>query len=132
MQPVVEVVAELSLLDHREKIAIGRSDQADVDLITMRGADRLDFVGLDRAEQLRLEPERQLADLVEEQRSAVGRAEVAHRIFAGISERSAHVSEQLRFGQRLDQVGTVEGDERPTGRRAERMQRAGDVFLAGA
>jgi len=98
----------------------------------LRRADRLDLVSLDRAQQLGLEAQRQLADLVKEKGSAIGRAEVAERILAGVGERSAHVSEQLGFGERLDQVGTVEGDERPPWDWAERVQRACYQFLTGA
>ena len=89
-------------------------------------------MGLDRAQQLGLQAQRQLADLVEEQGAAVGRAEVAERVLAGVGEGAAHVAEELRFGQRLDQVGAVEGDERAAGRSAERMQRSRHQLLAGA
>ena len=98
----------------------------------MRRTDRLNLVSLDRAQQLGLQPQRQLADFVQEQRAAVGRAEVAERILAGVGERAAHMAEQLRLGQRLDQVGAVEGDERAPGAEPERMQRSRHQLLAGA
>ena len=63
-------------------------------------ADAADLALLQHAQQLRLQRERQLADLVEKQRAAVGFLEqpglVAHRI----GERAAHVTEQLGLEQR--------------------------------
>jgi len=47
-------------------------DQADVDLDRALGADRIDFAFLDRAQQLDLHVEAQLADFVEEERTAIG------------------------------------------------------------
>src|SRR5258705_4693737 len=126
VQAIVKVVAECPLFDHRAKIAIGGRDQPDINLIIVRRSDRLNLVSLDRPQQLGLESQRKFADLVKEQRSAVGRAKVAERILARIGECAAHVSEELGFGQRLDQVGTVEGDERPAWSWAERMQRTRD------
>ena len=39
--------------------------------------------------------------------------------------------EQLRFGQRIDQVRAVESDEWAVGHRAQAVQRTRDEFLAG-
>ena len=48
-----------------------RRDDAHVDLAIAGGAERLDLLALERAQKTRLQLERQLADLVEEQRAAV-------------------------------------------------------------
>ncbi len=132
VEPVVEVVAELPRLDHRAQVAIGRRDQPNINRVGARRADRLDLVGLDRAQQLGLEAQRQLADFVQEQGAAVGRAEIAKRILARVGESAAHMAEELRLGQRLDQVGAIEGHERAARDRAQRMQRPRDELLAGA
>ena len=63
-------------------------------------ADRLDLALLQRAQQLDLRRQRQLADLVEEQRAAVGLDELAGVLFGGAGEGALLVAEQ----NRLDQV----------------------------
>ena len=50
---------------------MGRGDHADVDVDRVRLADAADLAPLEHAQQLRLQVERELADLVEEQRAAV-------------------------------------------------------------
>ena len=112
IEAVEKIVAELTRLDHRTQVAIGRCDQANINRIGTRRPDRLNLMRLDRAQQFGLQAQRQLADLVQEQGPAVGRSEIAERILARVGKRAAHVPEQLRLGQRLDQVRAVEGHER--------------------
>ena len=126
----VEIVAKRSRFDHRAQVAIRRRDQPQINLVAMRRADRLNLVRLDRAQQLGLELERQLADLVQEQRAAVGRAEIALRFVARVGKGATHVTEQLRLGQRFDQVGAVQRHERTVWNRPQRMKCARDQFLA--
>src|SRR3984957_12146683 len=71
----VEIVAKRAGFDHRAQVAIRRRHQSQINLVAMGRAYRLNLMRLDRAQQLGLELERQLADLVKEQRAAVGRAE---------------------------------------------------------
>ena len=75
---------------------------------------------------------RHLADLVEEQRAAVGDLEQAARVALGAGERAAHVAEQRRLQQRLGDGGAVLADERAVAARAVRMDGARDQLLAGA
>ena len=70
VEAVVEVLAELARLDHLLEVAVGRGDDADVDLLGLAVADAEDDPLLQRAQQLHLQLQRQLADLVEEQRAA--------------------------------------------------------------
>ena len=81
------------------EVAVGRGDDAHVDGDLLLPADRLDAALLERAQQLRLQIDRQLADLVEEQRAAVGALERALAIRVGAGERAFDVTEQLRLDQ---------------------------------
>ena len=72
-----------------------------VDLERRRAADPLELALLEDAQQLRLDRERQLADLVEEQRAAVGPLEAARPLAVGAGEGAALVAEQLGLEQRL-------------------------------
>src|SRR5262249_3047774 len=66
-----QILAERLLADGPEQVAIGGGDDSDVDRDRRAAADALDLALLEDAEQLCLGLQRQLADLVEEERAAV-------------------------------------------------------------
>ena len=76
--------------------------------------------------------ERQLADLVEDQRAAVGLREEAGAARGGAGERALDVAEQLGVGEVGGQRGAVEADERLVRARRLRVEELGDELLAGA
>ena len=76
-QAVVQVFAERLRLDHRRQVAVRGGDDPDVDVHRPLAADADHFAVLHDAQQAHLRGERQLADLVEEQRAAVGLLEPA-------------------------------------------------------
>ena len=81
--------------------------------LTLAGAaDRLDDLLLERAQHLGLRLEAHVADLVEEQRAAVGQLELAAAIGDRAGERALHVPEQLALDQLLGNRGAVHLDER--------------------
>ncbi len=82
-EAVVEVVAEAALVDLALEVAVRRRDDAHVDALRCDVADAPDLALLERAQELRLELERELADLVEEDRAAVGRLEGAFAVAIG-------------------------------------------------
>src|SRR5262249_18390077 len=96
---VEEVAAEPPEPDLLLEIAVRRRDEADVDLAPAVGADALHHAVLQHAQQLRLERERGLADLVEEQRASVGELELAFALGDRAGERAARVAEQLALQQ---------------------------------
>ena len=99
-----------------------RRHDAHVDRRRLRRADADDLVRLEHAQQLRLQLQRQLADLVEEHRAAVGALEHAGAPLGGAGERALLVPEQLRLDQRRRHRRAVDHDERP--RRPPRRARA--------
>ncbi len=66
VEPEVEILAELALLDLAAQILAGRRDDAQVDLDRLVAADAAELALLEHAQELGLEIERQLAELVEE------------------------------------------------------------------
>ena len=70
VQPVEQVLAERAALHEVEQFAVGRGNNADVDLHRLAAADRLDGALLQRAQKLYLRGQRQFADFVEKQRAA--------------------------------------------------------------
>src|SRR4029450_12243945 len=71
VQPVEEIFAEVSGLSELAQIAVRRRDQPHVDVTILRRAKSADFPLLQYAQQASLCFERQLADLVQEERSAM-------------------------------------------------------------
>ena len=76
-EPVEEVFAEPAGGDLLGQRAVRRGDDAHVDLDRLGGADADDLAFLEHAQQLHLRGAGQLAELVEEERAAVGGLEVA-------------------------------------------------------
>src|SRR5262249_38959487 len=101
VEPIVEILAEALLGDGRQKLLVRRGDDAHVDPNGLVLADPSDLVLLNRAEELRLECERRLGDLVEEERAAIGLFEEAFSRRDGAGERAARVAEELALEQRL-------------------------------
>src|SRR5690606_1006727 len=95
-------------------------------------ADAHELALLEHAQQLRLRSARHLADLVEEERAAVGELEEAFALADRAGERALLVAEQLGLEQRLRHRGDVGGDERPVPARRQRVDAARYALLAGA
>ena len=67
VQAVVQVFTELADLRQALEVAVGRGDQAHIDLLRLHRADAANFTFLQHAQQASLGFERQFADFVEEQ-----------------------------------------------------------------
>src|SRR5206468_3121120 len=93
---------------------------------------RPDLVLLEDAQELRLERWRDVADLVQEDRAAVGFGEEPGRVADRAGEGAAHVPEELALEQRLGERAAVDGHERPLAARAVRVDGTCDELLAGA
>ena len=76
-----------------------RRDDADVGTFRPRAPETLELVLLQDAQQLRLELERNVADLVEEERAAVGELEPPDLLRDRAGERAALVPEELALEQ---------------------------------
>ena len=79
VEPVVQVFAEPAGADQGLEVLVGRGQDPDVDRDRLRAADPLERHLLEHAEQLGLDLEVDVADLVEEERAAVGLLEPARR-----------------------------------------------------
>src|SRR6188474_3448830 len=121
---MIEILAEPTLVDHHAEIAVGRGDPAHVDLERAAAADALEAALLQDAQELGLELGLELADLVEEERAAVGQLEPAALALGRAGERALLVAEQLALEQLLAQRGAVDRHERPRLARALGVDRA--------
>ena len=77
IQAEEQILAEQALLDQQAQILVGGGDDAHVGLDRRAAADRRVFALLQHAQQPRLRLHRHVADLVEEQRAALGLLEAA-------------------------------------------------------
>src|SRR5208282_2662024 len=76
--------------------------------------------------------QRKLANLVEEQRAAVGDLELAGPRRDRAREGALHVAEELTLDEVLGDGAAVDDDERPGGAVRAPVDLAGDELLAGA
>src|SRR6185295_11134421 len=88
-QAIVQVSPKRSGGDRRLQVAMGGGDHAHVDTLRARRSDALELAFLQHAEELHLNIRRQVTDLVEKDRTAVGQLEPAgprgHRAGKGAS-----------------------------------------------
>ncbi len=95
-------------------------------------AEALELALLQDAQQLRLQFERDLANLIEEDGALVGELEAADALRDGAGEGAALVPEKFAFEQTGGNRRAVELDERARVARAEIVEGAGDQLLARA
>ena len=81
-EAIVKILAEPAGRDQILQVLVRRADDAHVDRDLLAPADALDHPLLQEPQQLRLERRRQVADLVEEQRPAVGHLDLAQGLRA--------------------------------------------------
>ena len=131
-EPIEQVLAERARGDQLIELPIRRRDDADADADRLLAADALELAVLQDAQQLGLRRLVQVADLVEEDRAAVGQLEAAAPQRRRARERALLVTEELA----LDQLGgdrrAVDLDERTRRERAFAVHVRGEQLLAGA
>ena len=132
VQPVVQIVAKAVLPDFLGEIAIGRRHHAHVDIDGARAAQSLELPFLEHPQEFWLQLGRQIADLVEKERSSMRVLESAYLARMGAREGPTLAPEQLALHQRRGECGAVEGDELGVGSGAAAMNRTRDEFLARA
>ncbi len=93
MEAKVEIVAKTAGPDFIERIAIGCADNAHIHRVRQRGANRLNFAGLQKPQQLDLLSNVHFANFVKEQCAAFGENDRATSIGDRAGERSLQVTE---------------------------------------
>ena len=111
---------------------MSRREHADVDVVDPIAAHRAHIAELQHAQQLGLQAEGHVADLVEQQRAAVGLGEETLPGLNRAREAPLRVAEDLALEQLVGNGGRVDCDERPGRPRAARMDRSRDELLANA
>src|SRR5262245_11547320 len=132
VKTVEQVLAEVALLHPVQELAVGSGDDANVDLHRLAAADGLDRALLERAEQLHLRGQRQLADLVQKQRAAMGLDELAGVPLGRAREGALLVAEQDRLDEIVGDRAAIDRDERLCLALAAAMDGAREHLLADA
>src|SRR5256886_17682387 len=101
VQAEVEVLAEAAGRDLLAQHAVGRGDDARVDRVRLAAAAAQALALLQRAQELHLDVRRDLGDLVEEERAAVGALEAAGARRDGAREGALLVAEELALEDTL-------------------------------
>src|SRR5262249_31392667 len=110
---VVQVPSEPAVAHQGFERLIRGRDDAYVDDDRPRAAKPLDAAILQYAQDLRLRAETHVADLVEEDRAAVGGLQQALLLAVGSGEGPALVTEQLALEERVGDGGAVDRQELP-------------------
>src|SRR5206468_2029277 len=103
--------------DHSIEILMGGANDPSVDRDRGAAANPLDHSLLEEAQQLDLERQRDVADLVEEQRPALRQLDLAGGCLDGPGEGATLITEQLGLKQILGNRGAVDGDKFAVGAR---------------
>ena len=111
-EAVEQILAETTGGDHLVEVLVRRADDADVDGDRLAPADPLDDALLEEAQQLDLEGEGDVADLVEEQRPALGELDLALGRLDRAGVRALLIAEQLGLEEVLGDCRAVDRDER--------------------
>ena len=131
-EPIVEILAQLAVLERLLEILVRRGDDANVDGDLLLAAEAPHRARLERAQELHLDVGGHLADFVEEERAAVGHLEGARLLVRRAGEGALLVAEQLVLENVLGERGAVEREERPLRAIALLVNRARDELLARA
>ena len=132
VEAVIQVLAELARLHFGAEVLVRRAQQPHVDRQLGDGTDRPHRALLNRAQQLALHRQRKVADLVEEQRAAVGRLKEAFAVVVGAGERALAIAKELGFEQLLRDGAAVDWHEGHRAAHAHFVNGARHQFLAGS
>ena len=131
-EPVVQVLAEELARHQALEVAARRGDEPDVAVQLLVRADAGERALLEEPEQLHLHRDGEVADLVQEERTAVRRLGAPDAPLARVGEGALLVAEELGLDQGLWERGAVENHERAVLARREALERLGHQLLAGA
>ena len=114
VEPKIKILAKKALVDERTQVLVRRRHDPNVRLDWRAAAHRHVFTLLKNAQEPRLCLHRHVADLVEEQCSAIGLFEAAAGSVLRAGEGALFVAEELRFDEVSLSVDDQEEDEPPT------------------
>jgi geranylgeranyl diphosphate synthase type II len=132
-EPVVQVLAHALLGHGRLEVHVGGGEHTNVGVLQAAAAQPVIRPALEKLEQLRLRAERELGDLVEEERSSLRHFDLAADPTLRHCGVGAYVcAEELVLEERLRQRRTIDLDEPPRPATRREMHRIGEQRLASS
>src|SRR5262249_8993759 len=131
-EPVEEGLPEPACFDFSRQVAGGSRDDARVHASRVLLADPLDASLLRGPGQLRLQVGRDLADLVEEQRSTIGKLEASHAVLRRSREGALDVAEELALEQLAGDGRAIDLDQASAAAATSVVDGLGHRLLSGA
>ncbi|MFO0618391.1 MAG: hypothetical protein U0414_37705 [Polyangiaceae bacterium] len=128
-EAVVQIESKCPCVDLAPQISVGRCDDAEIDFDLTAASDTTEPPALKRAEQIGLELGGQLADLIEEQGTAMGELKGAALGSVRTGKRSLFVAEELARDERGSERAAIDGDEWRVGPSARVVDGARDELL---
>src|SRR4029077_16655510 len=132
VQAVEQVAAEFAAGDHLFQIAVGCCDQPGVYPPRLRAAETFEFLLLQRAQQLRLDIDWDIAHFVQEQRALIGQFHAPDFLTDRTGESAFFMTKQFAFEQTCWNGGAIQLYKRPLFAPAPVVDRAGNQFLSGS
>lgn len=111
LQAIEEVLPKTRLLHERKKVLVGGRNQADIDALPLRTAERLHFMILEDAKKFGSHGKQHLTDLIEKEGPAVGFAKPTCMIRESACKRALRMSQQLALKQFGWNGRAIDGDE---------------------
>src|SRR5579863_3776125 len=130
VQAVVKIFAKSALLERRAQVAVGRGDEAHIDLHRTGAAEALELALLQNTQQFHLRDRRYIANLIQEKRAFVCQFKFTRLAGYGSGERSFFETEQFTFQQILRNRRAVDLEERPRSSSRFLVNRSRDQVLA--
>jgi len=112
IEAIVEILTKFSLADHSMEVPMGRRDDPDVRSEALGGAEGLVFSVFQHPKQLALYFQREISDLVQEERSPFGQSEPPWFVAFGVCEGSSCVAEQFAFKEGIRNSAAIDRDVR--------------------
>src|SRR5260370_10118586 len=131
IETIQQIKSKSSVANRLIKISIRGGDHADADPDRSAAADWLELLLLEHAEQLYLGVERELANLVEKNRAAMGELEPADALLDRPSKRAFDVSEQLALDEARRDRTAADFYEWPVVSLTATVDGAGEQLLPG-
>ena len=126
---VVQVLTEGAVLYHLRNVAVGSTDEADINRYLFGIADTNDSTVLQHAQEFRLQVQWDIANLIEEKRTAVGLLELTHMVGMCIGESTFDMSKQFALEECFGNSACVHAHHRTVGTRREAVDLVGKDIL---
>ena len=132
MQTVKQVLAKMPGHYRVSQVDVGGRHQPHIDRDRRARTQAHHFTLLQNPQQFHLHVQRQIADLIEEQRAAIGRFKPAGLVGGSTGERAFFMAEQFAFHQGFGKRTAIHRHKGLTPATAQIVDMPCDQFLAGA